>query len=515
MSIKHLKEHKFLIGTVLVLFVFYLWMACQIPYTHDDWDWGLQIGIDHVRTADINNRFSGNLIEIALTRSVIAKDIFMSLVFTLIPLFATLFASRIIEVEKSGNADLIRAGIYGFANLLILFIPVDVWQQTNGWIAGFSNFVVSGLALVIFLYILAKSCAPGGAKKGYIFRAVFYVIFGIVSQLFLENLAVFFFLVAVVFLILHWKKKETRKEIIPLCAGLLIGVAIMFSNNIYSSLLHTGSAIDGVRELTYDKSKPFYVFIADSAKRMFSEFVPQIITHQGVTVGCVSLVMAVVTFKKVKNKLASYCLCLCNITFCLYYIATSLAGIFLGLGMIEDSPLTTSLDCAYIVLIIIETVLVFKKDKKLMRWLLTLFLSPFFMMAPMLLIKEVGPRSYYTTNACLIVFALTVLGYILSRAPEKKTVICIALIAVLVAGSVVRWAAVYKPIGDHMRARKQLIETAVANGDDKIVFPAYPNSEYLWIPDPDGSEPERFDWFKEFYHIPSDVTIEFDSWKEV
>ena len=103
MSIKHLKEHKFLIGTVLVLFVFYLWMACQIPYTHDDWDWGLQIGIDHVRTADINNRFSGNLIEIALTRNVIAKDIFMSLVFTLIPLFATLFASRIIEVEKPDN----------------------------------------------------------------------------------------------------------------------------------------------------------------------------------------------------------------------------------------------------------------------------------------------------------------------------------------------------------------------------------------------------------------------------
>ena len=513
MSISRLKNHKFLIASVIVMFVFYLWMACQIPYTHDDWDWGLKIGMNHLLTADINNRFSGNLIEVIVTRSVIAKSLIMALVFTFIPFVATLFAGKVIYLNESDRADLFSAGIFGFANILILFIPVDVWQQTNGWIAGFSNFVVSGLSLVLFFFILAKSTSKDVSKKGYVIRVILYVIFGILSQLFLENLTVFFFVFAVVFAILKWKNKTARKELIPLVAGLLIGAVIMFSNNIYSSLLHTGYAIGTYRQMMYDPSKPFYVFIADSAKRFFGEFVPQIVTHQGITVGAVSLVMTLVTFKKVKNKLAVYCLGLVNIVFCLYYMATSFAGLLLGLGMIEGSLMTTLIDCACIILIAVETVLAFKKEKKLMVWLLAIWFSPYLMMAPMLLINTVGSRCYYTTNLCLIVFGITVLGYLLSRSRENRSMICIAVLAVILVGCLVRWACVYIPIGESSRARGRQIEEAVANGDKKIVFAEYPNSEYLWIPDPDGSEPERIVWFQAFYGIPSDIEIEFESWR--
>ena len=512
MSISRLKNHKFLIASVIVMFVFYLWMACQIPYTHDDWDWGLKIGLNHLLTADINNRFSGNLIEVVITRSVIAKSLVMALVFTFIPFVATLFAGKIIYLNESDNADLYSAGIFGFANILILFIPVDVWQQTNGWVAGFSNFVVSGLALVLFFFILAKSVSKDVSKKGYVIRVILYVLFGIASQLFLENLTVFFFVFAVAFAILKWKNKTSRKELIPLIAGLLIGAVIMFSNNIYSSLLHTGYAIGTYRQMMYDPSKPFYVFIIDSAKRFFGEFVPQIVTHQGVTVGSVTLVMTLITFKKVKNKLASYCLCLVNIVFSIYYIATSLVGILLGLGMIEGSLMTTLIDCACVILIAAETVLAFKKEKKLMGWLLALWFSPYLMMAPMLLINTVGPRCYYTTNLCLIVFGVAVLGYLLSRTQEKQSLICVVVLLVILLGSLVRWVCVYKPIGDASRARARQIEEAIANGDTKIRFIEYPNSEYLWIPDPDGSEPERIVWFQAFYNIPADIEIDFDSW---
>lgn len=512
MSISRLKNHKFLIASVIVMFVFYLWMACQIPYTHDDWDWGLNIGLNHLLTADINNRFSGNFIEVVITRSVIAKSLVMAFVFTFIPFVATLFASKVIYLNESDHADLFSAGVFGAANILILFIPVDVWQQTNGWIAGFSNFVVSGLSLVLFFFILARSASSEVGKKGYVFRVILYVLFGILSQLFLENLTVFFFIFAVVFVILKWKNKTARKELIPLIAGLLIGAVIMFSNNIYSSLIHTGYAIGTYRQMMYDPSKPFYVFIADSAKRFFGEFVPQIVTHQGITVGSISLVMTLIMLKKVKNKLAVYCLGLVNVVFSLYYMATSLAAILLGLGMIEGSLMTTVIDCACIILIAAETVLAFKNEKKLMTWLLALWFSPYLMMAPMLLINTVGPRCYYTTNLCLIVFGITVLGYLLSRNKEKQSMVCLAVLAAILVGSLVRWVFVYKPIGDASRARARQIEEAVANGDKKIVFAEYPNSEYLWIPDPDGSEPERIIWFQAFYNIPSDIEVEFESW---
>ena len=77
------KYYALIVG---VVFVFYLWMAAQTPYTHDDWDWGLDIGIQHLLTADINSRYAGNLIEVLLTRSVFLKNLVMGLVFTALPL---------------------------------------------------------------------------------------------------------------------------------------------------------------------------------------------------------------------------------------------------------------------------------------------------------------------------------------------------------------------------------------------------------------------------------------------
>ena len=46
------------------MLAFYVWIAAQIPYTHDDWDWGLEVGMQHLLKADINSRYVGNLIEV-------------------------------------------------------------------------------------------------------------------------------------------------------------------------------------------------------------------------------------------------------------------------------------------------------------------------------------------------------------------------------------------------------------------------------------------------------------------
>ena len=114
----------------------------MIPYTHDDWEWGTETGLTHLFTADINSRFCGNLIEVILTRNEIIKTVFMALVFVLIPLSITIFASRISGINNNSNKDIVHTVIFLFANLIILLIPADVWAQTNGWVAGFSNFVV-------------------------------------------------------------------------------------------------------------------------------------------------------------------------------------------------------------------------------------------------------------------------------------------------------------------------------------------------------------------------------------
>ena len=42
----------------VLFYLFYLWMAWQIPYTHDDWDWGLDIGLTQLFYATINSRYA-------------------------------------------------------------------------------------------------------------------------------------------------------------------------------------------------------------------------------------------------------------------------------------------------------------------------------------------------------------------------------------------------------------------------------------------------------------------------
>ena len=34
--------------------IFYFWIASQIPYTHDDWDWGLDVGLRQFLYATVN-----------------------------------------------------------------------------------------------------------------------------------------------------------------------------------------------------------------------------------------------------------------------------------------------------------------------------------------------------------------------------------------------------------------------------------------------------------------------------
>ena len=80
---------------------FTLWLAVQIPYTHDDWDWGLPIGVRHLLTADINSRYLGNLIVVVLTRSPLLKTLAMGLGLSLIPLFAAELALSL----RSGDGD--------------------------------------------------------------------------------------------------------------------------------------------------------------------------------------------------------------------------------------------------------------------------------------------------------------------------------------------------------------------------------------------------------------------------
>ena len=511
MNIKSLKNYKCFITAVLILLVFYIGIASQIPYMHDDWDWGTAPGLVHLFTADINSRYSGNLIEVIITRNEFIKTLFMGLVLTAISLFVTLFVSRIIDIKKSSNPDVIRSILFIFSNLIILLIPADVWSQTNGWVAGFSNYVVSGATLAFFFYILAKGYTSGTSDKTWIIKSILCFVFGVAIQLFLENLTVFYLLFAAGFLIVRWKKAD-RKTLIPLCAGLIAGTLLMFSSNIYSSLIKTGYAVDEYRQLMYDPNEPFYVFLFESTERFFTEMLPHIILHHGILVGSISIFMAIAVSKNVKNRLAALCLPIFNGMLSIYYVATYTAGKITGRSIIEDSPFISAIDCVFVLLVFIEIILVFKNQKKLLGWLIVLWLSPFLIIAPLLAVNTAGSRSFYSAYICLIAFGATVLAFLLSGVKKNSANVILVITAVISLAVCINWIVIYAAIGNETRTRKTQIESAIANGDNYIYFEEYPYKEYLWNPDP--QESERVEWYKEFYKIPEDINIDFESWAE-
>jgi len=79
------KDKKIWIITNVIIYVFYLYIAICIPYTHDDWDWGLSVGLEQLKNANLNSRYAGNFFAVVLTRSEWIKTLVMSIVFWGIP----------------------------------------------------------------------------------------------------------------------------------------------------------------------------------------------------------------------------------------------------------------------------------------------------------------------------------------------------------------------------------------------------------------------------------------------
>ena len=251
-----LAPRKSRIGTAVLyaaFAAFYLFLAAMIPYTHDDWDWGLPIGLQHLLTADINSRYMGNFIEVIMTRSVLLKNILMAAGYFLLPYLMAVAAEKLTESPKAS-----RPLFFLCANFLMLTMGLAMWRQTYSWIAGFANFGFSSVFMLLCILQMIPLFRDEPVQKPSILQAIIFFLIAIAGQLFLENLALFMVIATVTACIVHYKKyKCIPPTYVAMALGALIGLVIMFSSSIYGSMLNTGEAIDGVRTLSFSFSDGF------------------------------------------------------------------------------------------------------------------------------------------------------------------------------------------------------------------------------------------------------------------
>ena len=170
-----------------VFALFYLWLAAQIPYTDDDWDWGLPVGIQQMVTASLNSRYAGNALVVLLTRSVLLKTLVMGAAFFLLPLSL----AGIFRPEGENR----KTFLFLTCNVLLLSMERIIWKQTYSWVAGFCNYVVPMVLLGIYLQQMVALLEDRERSNSFL-RCSALLIMCTVMQLFIENLALFLVLLS-------------------------------------------------------------------------------------------------------------------------------------------------------------------------------------------------------------------------------------------------------------------------------------------------------------------------------
>ena len=473
--------------------VFYFWLAAQIPYTHDDWDWGLSIGIQQLVTANLNGRYVGNFFEVVMTRSELLKTFIVGGGFFLLPLIISGIAVNGVE-NNSQNERLIG---FILCNVLLLSMPRSIWQQTYGWIAGYANFGLSSIFLLLvlkeLLYVFDDTSLKSHCSYS---RTIALFVICLLGQLFIENVSIYVSLASFILnLFYFYKARRFSRKYISIFLASLIGLLLIFSSSIYNTLWLTGEAVGGYRQLLINAESDVQTVIINCVHQIIQ--MPHNIYAKNLSV-CMAIIvtMSMLLYQQnTNNALLNKVFLIGNtlITVCL------LLSHFLGT---IASSITSVLFC---VTVTVELILVFGKKKALFYKLLFIWISPVCIILPLAFTSELGGRLFFTSNTILILFEFFLFRFCLKSTPKRAFS---AIICILACILVFQYGTVYYAIGKCNRQRNAIMQNASISEADIIVLPQYPYLEYLWGPNP--TAPHRETYFKDFYNIPQNVSIVID-----
>lgn len=250
-----------------------------LPFAGDDWAWGSDVGIERLKNAfdGYNGRYVGNLFIILITRSVITKVVFCTLImFILIFVLSKIFDG--LSNDKKSTTNYIIA----FSSVLILVLPnqiafgdiqpFQIFGSTVGWLSGFTNYVVPSVLILIFYYFVTNKDFESNPVY------IFLVFDGLFACLCVEHYTLFclVFGFAVIIYRYYFYKKICKKSL-SFFSGSLIGALIMFSNSSYR-LMQKGNVSENQRAVGFlgsFKQYASYVFPENANKTIviFFEFI--------------------------------------------------------------------------------------------------------------------------------------------------------------------------------------------------------------------------------------------------
>lgn len=481
-------QRRILYGAVLALLLAgWLYIAWNVPYTGDDWDWGLSEGLERWLSGALNNRYAGTFFVLAMTRSPLVKTAVMAGCMLLIPLLIGRLAGRG-QPDRTFFLTVLSAA-------LLLTTPMRSWQQTLGWVSAFANFVVAGAFLlgVLLLWQRAFRSKIYGGEAKWLGVALFFLC--LVTQLFAENLTLVLLCAALVCAL--WSLRHRTGRLPALCslAGCLLGAILMFHNPLYGDLAASGQAVDGVRNLI---AEPGSGLLLAGLERFFGEVLPWLFEHFP---GAAALASAGCLWQLIQRR-APWYFVLPTGLWMAYYCAQN----WLYLEQLRvwgewtfSWPLLRTWG-AFVQLALMAGILLTDRGQYRPTRLL-LLLAAVGLLAPFALLQDSGARCAFLSAVVLMVLGAS----LLSDLPCSPLLQGAAVLGL--AAGLLFHIQVYSAIGRCEAIRQDQMAQAVSQGAEEVVLPtegwAY---SYCWQRIPSQL---RTGYFRRFYGLPDQMALVF------
>ena len=477
-------------GAFMSMAVFYMLLlivSFLFPYTGDDWAWGSSIGLDRLSShfANYNGRYIGNLLVLALTRSIILRSIVVS---------ATLFLIVWYIHKIIGRVDY---SVFWLAASLILAVPLKIRSQGIAWVSGFTNYAIPSLLILIYIdsykYVFEPTYIVDNAPIK-LFKVFFL---GFANSLIMENITVLNVIVSFV-LLLYTRVKHKTWDISQLCflIGSVFGAVCMFTNGAYHKIL---TSEDSYRSIATKQEDSLLINIIKKYLRVIAGV---FILNNSV----LNLFLAIISLVAIKHghhsKLVRVGLFLLVVTGLLTAGSVRYPFSFPSEGIYPHTILIAITEF-YGFVSIIMLLAMFLSSFSGTRPLFGLFIVCVLivMVAPLLVVNPIGPRNFLPSYCLLVLLACHIYNSLFADSSIEIS----KLFKYLTLVVLFTWYRFYIPVAVVEHQREAFVKEAIRNSSSEVTVPNLPYSEFIHCSNP-SNEP----WitrYKLFHGLNDAVTL--------
>ncbi|MEG1423498.1 MAG: DUF6056 family protein [Romboutsia sp.] len=484
----------------IALIIFFLFFASQVPYSHDDWQWGshskwllMLNGFENY-----NGRYLGNLFEILITRSVLSKNIALS-----IGMIAIIWS--VYKFVTHEAKDKYKTVLFLLVSILCLALPREIFRQTYSWIAAFINFIPPVILILLYLIVINgifdDKNINSNTLKFPLWSTLLMIPLGISTQLFSEHTTVYTVLLAgfiVFYSFLKYKKFSTLQ--IVYLVSTIVGAVIMFSNGSYSNAANN---TDGYKQISTSVMSIVDLYVTQMSDTLFLN---NWLLNSSLAILCIIII------QKYKNKNNIIADTIGNIqifilsTYSIYSVCNKT---YPAWNIFTNPEKTSYFETLYSLLFficIISVILIYINNNGLKMKIFMIYASSLAVAMPLIVANPIGPRCFFASYIFTIIATLQLLVYILNDSNIYVDSFITPLISILVM-IVVFYSSIFIDVGIAEKERVETINNAVSNGQSSITLYKLPYDDYFWITVPSNEHWEMY--FKEFYNIPANADLNF------